>query len=439
MAKHSNLGPSAAERWWNCPGSVALLAKLPRGVSSIHAAEGTVAHGLVEKFVTKQINLKALMALIGTTIEEQGYKIEVTDEMIDAVIEFNDLIVADKAALEAERPDLMTEGRAEVRVYAKSVSPDLYGTADYILWQKGHKLKVYDFKYGKGVVVDPEENKQMAIYALAAMETLAGEDFNEVELVIVQPRAGGDSVRRWLVPQGWSQSFYEGLVAAVKRVDDDNAPVAAGKWCKWCAVKPSCPAAFQSVQEQAMVDFAEPVPAPGPSALPDITKIPLERQLQALEWQEHVEGMFSAIRANIKGMLEAGLPVPGYKLVEGKSNRKFVEESKVIEAFEPLLGAEALFEPRKLISPAKLEKIVGKAKVAEFTYKPEGGKSIAKDSDARPAAKNSAERDFAPELPFKAAVTIDDLEPPKEADALTTELFGLEAKPVKKREPMWPV
>lgn len=437
MAKHSNLGPSAAERWWNCPGSVALLAKLPRGVSSIHAVEGTVAHGLVEKFVTGQIKLKALMALIGTTIEEQGFKIEVTDEMIDAVIEFNDLIVADKKALETERPDLLTEGRAEVRVYAKSVSPDLYGTADYILWQKGRKLKVYDFKYGKGVVVDPEENKQMAIYALAAMETLAGEDFEEVELVIVQPRAGGDSVRRWPVPQGWSREFYDGLVAAVKRVDDDKAPIVAGKWCKWCAVKPACPAAFKSVQEQAMVDFAEPAPE---IPVADITKIPLERQLQALEWQEHVEGMFSAIRANIKGMLEAGLPVPGYKLVEGKSNRKFIDESKVIESFEPLLGAEALFEPRKLISPAKLEKIVGKAKVAEFTFKPEGGKSIAKDSDARPAAKNSAERDFAPALPEPSkGVTIDDLEPPKEADALTTELFGLEAKPAKKREPMWPV
>lgn len=423
-AKHSNLGPSSAERWMTCPGSVAAIASLPVVPgSSIHAAEGSAAHGLCEAYVTGKLTLKALMAKVGTVIKHDGFDITVTDEMVDAVIEWKDLIDADTAALKDLFPGKTVEGRAEVRVYATSVSKQLYGTADYVLFVKGLALKVYDFKYGQGVAVDVERNKQMAIYALAAMDTMTGRMNYDgsVELVIHQPRAGGDSIRRWTVPNEWASQFVHELNKAVFLALSQSAPrVPSEKACRWCAFKPLCPEAHADVQKQAMTDF-EDVPKKLPeSGLPDISGLPLEVLVKAFEHEEYVTAWFESVRLHLKGRLEAGLPVPGYKLVEGRSNRKFIDDLKVIEAFEDLLG-EALLEPRKLISPAKLEKIVGKGKIDHLTFKPEGGKSIAKDSDARPAAKNSAERDF------------EALPAPQTVDALLAELE------TPKKEPMWPL
>lgn len=394
--KHSNLGPSAAERWINCPGSVAAIAAADtKDTPSVHAAEGTVAHELCEAFVTGKLSLKQLMAKGGRVTEQDGFEIEVTEEMVDAVIEFRDVIEADTKALLAEGKPAAVVGKAEVRVYAKSIDEALYGTADYILFQKGNRMKVYDFKYGKGVVVDPAENKQMAIYALAAMDTEAGYAFNEIELVIVQPRAGGESVRRWMMPQDWSAQFHESLKTAVEATRQDDAPVVAGKHCRWCVAKSTCKAAYDEVQKQAMVDFTEEPKTLAKGTLPDISTLSIEVLVRALDHEDYINSWFEAARLKIRGMLEAGLEVPGLKLVEGKSNRKYIDEAAVVAEFEPLFGESAIYE-KKLLSPAKLEKIVGKGKLDHLTFKPEGAKSIAKESDARPAAKNAAALDFAP-------------------------------------------
>jgi hypothetical protein len=110
----------------------------------------------------------------------------------------------------------------------------------------------------------------------------------------------------------------------------------------------------------------------------------------ALEWDEAISAWFDAIRERAKELLASGQEVPGYKLVDGKSNRKWVDEKKVEEDFG------ALFEvyEKKLLSPAKLEKIVGKGKMDAYTFKPEASKTLAKVSDPRPATKSSAAEDF---------------------------------------------
>ncbi len=396
VAKHSNLGPSSAERWWNCPGSVAAIAVLPRQGSSIHAAEGTVAHALCEEFVTGKLSLKALMARIGRVTEQDGFEIEVTEEMVEAVIQYKDLIDAAAKALAATPGPLPVVSKAEVRVYAASIDPLLYGTADHIMYKKGRKLTVTDFKYGKGVVVEVEGNKQAAIYAVAAMDTEAGPVFDEVEVVIHQPRAGGDAVRRWVIPKEWMARFRIDLKAAVERTKQADAPRVAGSWCRWCAAKATCPAALAEVQKQAMIDFADPVPA----GLPDISSLSLETLTRAMDHEDYVVSWFEAARAHVRGLLEAGRPVPGFKLVEGKSNRKYIDEKAVISEFAPLLGEDALHE-KTLLSPAKLEKITGKGSLDKFTFKPEGKKTVARADDPRPEAKNSAEIDFTAIVPAK--------------------------------------
>lgn len=249
--KHSNLGPSSAERWFSCPGSVSATIGLPSS-KSYAAAEGTVAHELCEEFVTGKMSGKALAAKEGRVTQQEGFEVLVTDEMIEAVIAYKDLIDSDT---KREKASL---GQAEVRVIASSISKKLYGTSDYILIASGRKLVVYDFKYGKKAV-NPEKNKQMAIYAIATIDTLLGgaENFDgEIELVIVQPRAGKKMVRRWAVPALWLGEFTEELRAAVLATEDPLAPRKIGSWCFWCSYEPQCPEAHQKRLAQAVEDFA---------------------------------------------------------------------------------------------------------------------------------------------------------------------------------------
>lgn len=393
-AKHSQLGPSSAERWMNCAGSVSAIAALEaESKSSVHAAEGTVAHGFCELFVTGKITLKDLMSRVGEIVECDGFGIEITDEMVEAVIEFADTVRADIAEFVKHGPAPKVVTGAEVKVSAKGIDRALYGTADFVLYLEGHALKVYDFKYGKGVSVEAEKNKQMSIYALAAIDTFQLTNLpNGVELVIVQPRAGG--VKRWQTSSAYiSYEFGDEVKRSIAATRAENPMFKAGKWCRWCAAAPTCELAYAETQKRAQLDFA--IAPKADVVLPDIRTVPIESLVRALEHEDYVNAWFEAVRGHLKGLLEAGLPVPGLKLVEGKTNRKWVDEAKVVDEFAPLFGEDALFE-KKLLSPAKLEKIVGKGNVEHLTFKPEGSKSIAREDDPRPAAKNAAAVDFAP-------------------------------------------
>lgn len=385
---HSQLGPSSAHRWMNCPGSVRACADAPPQPPSEFAAEGTVAHGWAESLVTEMTTDGALLERVGQIMKQEGFEIEITEEMVNAAIEYRDVVDADTEALSKEGRAGRIHGKAEVQV--KSAALGLFGTADYLLYQKGNKLKVYDFKYGKGVAVSPEENPQMALYAFAAMESEAGFSFDEIELVIIQPRAGRDSVKRWVASKEWLNEFWKRISQAVQETKKQDAPLRAGDWCRWCAAKATCPEIFKNAQERAMVEFSKV-----PPAIPDVSALSVEQMSQALLWEDHINSWFEALKLHIRGLLDAGEEVPGWKLVEGKSNRKYTDENAVISEFSPILGEAALFE-KKLLSPAKLEKLVGKGKLEHLTFKPEAPKAIARDTDPRPAAARSAIEDFAP-------------------------------------------
>lgn len=422
---HSSIGPSGAERWMNCPGSVALSATLLPSKPSIHAVEGTVAHGLLELYMKGELNAIALLEKVGDVVTEQGFDIEVTEEMVNAIFAFHDEVEADRKTL--TRPAKVT-GTAEGRVCAKSVDKELWGTADYILYQPGNKLFVYDFKYGKGKVVEADENKQMALYALGVFDSLGleGGSFNSIELVIIQPRAphieGG--VRRWETNIKWLQDFRNQARNAVKATRLPNAPIVAGTWCQWCPAKAQCPEKYALVQREAAVVFGAPTVTP----LPNVRLMPVEKLSAALKYEDLINSWFEAVRSLIKEKLEAGEEVPGWKLVDKKTNRQWVDEAEVIAKFAPLLGESKLYDKPKLLSPAKLEKIVGKDEVAPLTFKPVAGKSVAPDNDPRPSLASAA---------AEAAGVFAAAEAPKEDDLLAE----LAAAPEPKKEvvPQWPV
>ena len=438
MSGHSNIGPSSAERWIACPGSVALSAQCPKSPTNIYAAEGTVAHALAEALVTDKIDDLELMTKTGSIVKEEGFDIEVTDEMIDGVTLYRDTIKEDhKLLLDRNRPAAI-QRHAELKVHIKSISPDLWGTADYIQFRRGHKLYVYDFKFGRGVV-EAEENAQMALYGLGAMETIAGEAFDEVELVIVQPRAGhaAGAVRRWKAPKEWLTRFRATAHAAVKETKNPDAKLVPGDHCKWCPAKVSCPAIYKAAQESAGADFSVVVETPDAKGLPQVALMSIEALAKAYSWREAVESWFSDVADRIQETLANNGTVPGYKLVDGRSNRKWIDEEKVVEEWQKLLPEGALFE-HKLLSPAKLEKLpgVGKGKIDHLTFKPEAKKAIARDTDPRPKAASKAQDDFkAVDGPgvVEAQKILN-----KDIGSLEDEFAGLGCA-VPQKDPWWPV
>lgn len=460
MSAHSNIGPSGAKRWMNCPGSVTLEVAAPRMPAGEYAVEGTVAHDVAERFASGKINTEQLMALVGTTVKQEGYEIEITDEMVDAAIDYADHIKADVEALRATKGSAETVVQFEQRVCASSVDPDLWGTADCIVYKKGKKLIVRDLKYGKGVAVEVEDNEQMSIYAIAVMDTIKCWAFDEVELVVDQPRAAhaDGTERRWTTSVEALKEFRDKLIDAVAQTRDPLAPTLAGDWCRWCKARPVCSTVHAAVQKEAQADFTiEPPVSNGTNAaarmmerLPQVRFLSNEQLVRAFAWEDNINSFFEAVKEVIREKLSNGETIPGVKLVEGRSNRAYTDERQVIAEFAPLFGEDGLYE-KKLLSPAKLEKKVGKGKLDHLTFKPEGKKSVALDRDPRPAAKSSAQEDFAalpapePFDPLGLSVPAKVIGEPGDQVVVTdleAELLGLgtgaKAAAPKKREPMWP-
>ena len=433
---HSALAPSGAEIWLNCPGSVALCAKLPRKKARYVMVEGTVAHALCEEYTGGKLTSEALTALEGTTRKQEGFDVTITEEMISAVFEWADTIKADVEKMKGGNKP----GRSEVcvlteqKVVMSSVDEAVWGKADKIIYRKGDRVKVYDFKYGKGVAVDAEENPQMGIYGVGALDTLGiGRSYDALDLTIVQPRAphADGGTRTWTADRAWVAAFRAKVKAAVLATREPNAPCNPGSWCRWCPANEyaSCNAIREEVQKQAGVTF-DVVPSPT-AQMPDVMAMPAEKLVLALRYRDMVKGFFKAMEDRLQGMLEAGETVPGLKLVDGRSTREWADEAAVEASYGPMLG-DKLFK-REMLSPAGLEKVIGKGKktaeeMARLVVKRPGAKTIAWDTDPRPTAKGSAQEMFGvipPAVPAKAS-----------NDALMLELMG---NAPKTKGPIWPI
>jgi hypothetical protein len=440
---HARLAPSAAKRWLNCPASVALIEKLPPQRAGYAAAEGTVAHALHEEYHDGKIDELQLVAKIGTVVVCEGHEVEITEEMVDSAVEYNEAIASDIETLKrADRPAPVIH-KTEAKVSAAaSIDPECKGTADKIVYQRGNKLIVRDLKYGRGVV-EVEENEQMSVYAVAAMDSEAGWAFDSVELVVDQPRAKHEDgrERRWTTTPAALKEFAARAKAAAAETRNPKAELKAGPWCQstFCPVRTKCPAVHKQAQESAMVAFDTPIPTLLPEQmksqekrnvafvamrLPGVRLMSDAQVVDAFRWKEAVNGFFDAIEESLRERILAnGARIEGVKLVDGRSNRAWVNEEEVAQRW-----GERAWE-RKLLSPAKMEAIVGKkAGVDEMTYKPEPKKLLVLSTDARPEARVSAQEAFAEPGPAC---------PECEILGVCRRHDDKEATP-KGREPMWP-
>lgn len=388
---HSVLGASVAHRWMACPGSIRLCSGIPNP-ETIYAAEGTAAHELAEICLkgTNGFRFADAADFIGEEITVGNHKFTVDEEMAEAVQLYVDTVKADYD----DKDILLIEHRFDL---SGTVYDGMFGTNDCGLYKiSTGKLIIYDYKHGKGHAVEAKDNPQLKYYGIGAMSlpSLKGISLDEIELVIVQPRAPhrDGPVRRWQTDVTHLIDFIADLRDAAVQTTVLDAPVVAGAHCKFCPAAGVCPALREKALEDAQAEFGGT-----PS---DLTEAQIADLLSKADL---IEDWLKAIRSEAYGRAEGGAKIPGYKLVQKRAVRKWSGDADTVATelcakFD--LGLDDVLE-RKLRSPAQVEKLLPKADragLAELITAESSGTTLARETDRRAevAPARRAADDFDP-------------------------------------------
>lgn len=408
--KHALLSPSAADRWMNCTPSARLEESLPESTSS-WAEEGALAHSVAElkvrkqfvepigpkAFTTRMNKLKktALYDKDGNVRDPKDYWQEIqscTDDYLDYI---NGVYLSYHT-----NPYLAVERRLDFSKYV----PEGFGTGDCIIIG-GNTLHVIDYKHGKGVPVSPENNPQLMLYGLGALEYYALlYDIQDIMLTVFQPRGDGDTVKEWGISAAeliaWGENTVKPLAEKAFKGEGDFC---GGDWCRFCRAKNTC--RHRAGTYTALEDFG------GLNSKTNTGAFPKPPLLSDTEVGELLEKAI-AIDKWVEGLKEyalaaclAGKEIPGWKAVEGRGSRSWENQETAFAALKSAGIDDAILYERKPVTAPALEKTLGKKEFAEvaalFVIKQPGKPALAKQSDSRPAISNkpSAEEDFKAAVP----------------------------------------
>lgn len=386
LPAHSKLGASQAHRWMACPASVAAADGLQPSASS-YAAEGTVAHTIAAKCLEDGSNPHDW---IGKLVEQEGHSIIVTEDMTSAVEVYVDLVRQEALVAHLPYSTLPDCVLIEHRFHLKDIHPDLFGTADCVIFFPGESLlRVYDYKHGAGVAVEVEDNPQLKYYALGALFS-SEHPIKTVEMVVVQPRCDHPAgpVRRARIDALDLIDWSADLLDAVRRTEDENAQFHAGSHCRWCPAAGVCSELAAHAQSLARTEFSNAL-----SYDPQVLS-------KTLESFPVLEAWINQVREFAYGEALHGRTPPGFKLVEKRPRRKWASENEA-ELFlqdELGLGSGLIHEPPRLKSPAQMEKMLGrdaKELLEAFIVKESSGHALVPESDPRAAVRADPASDFA--------------------------------------------
>ena len=368
--KHAVLSASSSHRWLACPPS-AVLCALESNKSSPYAQQGTDAHSLCEHKV-----LKALGRDSPDPTENLDYFDEEMDECSDQYCSYisEQLQEAKKLCLD---PQVLVEQRLDFSRWV----PEGFGTGDCLI-VADKVLHIIDFKYGLGILVEADHNPQMMCYALGALDIYDGiYDIEEIKLTIFQPRRS--NISTWTISKAdllaWAENTLKPTAElAIKGEGEFNA----GDHCQFCAVKATCRKRAEYNLELAKYDFEMPVNL-------DQTEIAaiLPRIDELIAWAGDIKDF--ALQSAL-----SGTQYPGFKVVEGRSTRRFTDEDAVAKVV-----TDNGFDPyeKKLLGITAMTSLLGKKRFEEllngFITKPPGKPTLVPDTDKRPAL-NTASEDF---------------------------------------------
>lgn len=367
-----------------CPGSVALSAGIPK-TSSKYADEGTAAHELAQHCLEKGLDPLSFAEQDwgGFYVDQQDFA-----EPVKVYVDYiRGLALNCDGGFWIER---------QFSLDPLNPPAEMGGTADFV-GIAGDTLQVADLKFGKGVPVEVEQNKQGLYYALGALISLDEERadrISRVNITIVQPRARHNDgpIRSWSLGKDELIDFVLDLFTAAELTQKPDAPLVTGPQCRWCPAHGACPEARRSALAVAQQEFGilheEPRTPPAPSSL-------TPAQIGALMYRfEEVESWMKAVVGHAQALLESGQTVPGWKLVEKVARRKWADDVKAIE-WAQKAGVAPKVTHFEILSPAQTEKALGK----KFPIPPEliskvsSGVTIAEESDKRPAVKATLAQD----------------------------------------------
>ena len=374
MAKHAVLSASSSERWLNCPPS-ARLCEAYEDKGSDYAAEGTDAHTLCEYRLKQALGIPA-----EDPIENLSWY---NEEMEECAAGYAAYVVEllETAKQTCSDPVVMIEQRVDFSRWVQ----DGFGTADCILIADG-VLNIVDYKHGKGVEVSAEGNTQLSLYSLGALEIFDGiYDIDRVCVHIFQPRKS--NVVSFMMDKAdlyqWADTE---LTEKAQLAYEGQGSFSCGEWCRFCKAKVECRERAEANLALARYEFQSP------ALLDDEEIADILGKVDALTaWASDVKEY--ALQQAISGK-----EWTGWKLVEGRSNRKYTSEAAVATTVE---GAG--FDPyeRKVLGVTAMQKMLGKTRfeelLAPYIEKPQGKPTLVPESDKRPAM-NTAKNDFMEEF-----------------------------------------
>ena len=368
---HALLSASSARRWLHCPPS----ARLTEGMEdtpSPYAAEGTRAHAVCERCLRDALTHwpRGEKAALASGRDEEG---PLPEEMIRAANLYVDFIHELWAGF-AHEPTVCIEQRVDLSAWV----PEGFGTCDCLLIGDG-VLHIVDFKYGQGVPVSPVENAQLLYYALGAYDLFRlTDEIETVRLSIVQPRIQAE-------PETWELTLEKLLEWA----DDVLHPTAVqawngegllhpGGWCRWCKLYPAC----TTWKDKYELDGFAVESKPDPAALTDE---------QLGDWLHRLQGIAQYakdLEDYAQQRLLAGATVPGWKLVEGRSIRKWTDQAAAFDALRADGYDDAVLYTQEPITLTMAEKMLGKKRFAQimsgYVRRDPGPPKLADAADRRP-------------------------------------------------------
>ena len=401
---HALLSASSSKQWLHCTPSARLQEQFPNE-SSVYAAEGTFAHEVCEYKVRKYLKERVKRP------QSEEYYTEEIDQITDVYAEFVIGIIEEMKRNGCE-PLVMVEEK----VNYSHIAPSGFGTADMLIIGKDENgkgvLHIADFKTGQGVFVDADHNSQMMLYALGGLAAYGYiYDIEIVRMSIIQPRL--ENISTFECTRSELEDWSESIRETAKLAYEGKGEQTPGEWCRFCRAKPVCKACkdealslcreefldldegalSEETNESSEVDGSEPVfKNPG--------LVPISELAQLLPTLNRINSWIESVFAFISSeAINHGVPIPGYKVVVGRSKRVFTDTKAVVET-AVANGYTDLYK-QQLITLTEFEKMMGKKKFAEllgkYVTKPPGKLSLVPESDPRESVvlNNSPNQEFA--------------------------------------------
>lgn len=365
MPNHALLSASSSHRWLHCPPSARLCEGYDDKGSNF-AAEGTDAHTLCEYKLRAALGMEAK----DPTEDLSWYDAEMEESTTGYAAFVMELV--EEAKKNCSDPVVLIEQKLD---YSRYVAEG-FGTGDCVIIADG-TLHIVDFKYGRGILVEAEDNPQMMLYALGALELFdCLYDIDTVSMTIFQPRRG--NVSTYTLPKADLYEWADTVLApAAELAWSGEGEYHCGEWCQFCKAKADCRERANANMELAKYEFKQP-----PLLTDEEVEEILGRLDELIAWASDIRDY--ALQAAI-----GGKHWTGYKLVEGRSNRKYTDERAVVAAVRA-----AGYDPyeHKVLGVTAMTTMLGKKQFNDIlgglVAKPQGKPTLVPNSDKRPAMTN---------------------------------------------------